>query len=531
MWPSATVNKRELLTNTPTRTLNETYIASLPNLSQRRFSPFLRCFLISIMVVGKLGKRVMDSFIQKNGKSTSLRTSANERAKGITDGMDSVTSLEEPEFATNIQDPGDRDILLGRGRTSWGHTGNQEFRSFVGAYLKTYTESKNRNEKTNTVHLIYDEIIKSGGRFLKHDSATNTWFQVGRNVAREKIAHALRDAIGLRIKVTSTDGDDSLDGPRFAGGSAMPSVAVEQTSAHDLFLADGSAGKKAPPREDVLPSRKHTRKTKLPKIVKPNDQTSKSADKAGRDRKKSPKEPEHPEGQELLKVDTFTTPEAFDDVEGELQRRGEEKSFHHLVDFMLTEVVQPKDNSHLVDELDQTSTTTSMYDEFSSGFSTMSLETPISGSGSRSIGDRKEGKSAISQLSDMVNVVRSSRARQSIRSGNFVGARNLVSYDRDSAQLEMSIQERRQECTHSHFQGEALHDSDCDVSMGGTSVEWTKGASFCDAGDVVSLDDFSLASNRSRRKPRPNDQSMDSSSKSTETEKEWRRTLKALRGT
>jgi hypothetical protein len=71
--------------------------------------------------------------------------------------------------------------------------------------------------------------------------------------------------------------------------------------------------------------------------------------------------------------------------------------------------------------------------------------------------------------------------------------------------------------------------------MGGTSVEWTKAASFCDPGDVVSLDDFSLASNRSKYKALPmaekNDQSMDSSVKSSETEKEWRSTLKALRGT
>jgi hypothetical protein len=510
------------------------------------------------MVVGKIGKRVLDSFNQKNGTRANsvagvdTNASAIASATGITDGVDSVTTSEEPEFASNIRDPGDRDILLGRGRTSWGHTGNQEFRYFVGAYLKTYTESKNRNEKTHTVHLIYDEIIKSGGRFLKLDCATNTWYQVGKNVAREKIAHALRDAIGLRIKLTSTDGDDSSDGPRFGGGSAVQSQVVEQAPVREPSLSGGSVSRKAPLCRDVLSSEKPTKETTPPKIVIPLDQKAKSSGEIKRSREIPRKKTDQPSGRASCKTGSaisdpsLSTPlsSAFattphPSVVVELQRGGDEKSLHHLVDFMLSEIEQSRDDSNLIDEFDGTSaaTSTDMHDEFSTGFSTMSLETPrsgISGTWSRSKGDRKEGKSTISQISDML---RSSRAPQTVRSGNF-GRRpkGVVSDDLDCVQVKALYQQRSQvTCTPSFFQGEVSHESDCDVSMGGTSVEWTKAASFCDPGDVVSLDDFSLASNRSKYKALPmaekNDQSMDSSVKSSETEKEWRSTLKALRGT
>lgn len=503
------------------------------------------------MVVGKIGKRVMDSFNQKNSTrpnsvadvDADSNGSAIASSKGSADSVDSATSSEEPELVKNIRDPGDRDILLGRGRTSWGHIGNQEFRNFVGAYLKTYTESKNRNEKTHTVHLIYDEIIKSGGRFLKLDCATNTWYQVGKNVAREKIAHALRDAIGLRIKLTSTDGDDSSDGPRFGGGSATQSQVVEQASVREPFLSGGSASRKSPFCKEVLSSEKPSKETMRAGVVIPHDQKAKSSGEPGRGREIPMKKTDQTCGLASLRMGStsvdpsVSTPLSSTFTTAELQQTGDEKSLHHLVDFMLTELEQPRDDSNHIDELDGTSaaTSTDMHDEFSTGFSTMSLETPrsgISGTWSRSKGDRKDGKSSISQISDML---RSSRAPQTVRSGNFGRSpKGLVSEELGCVHAEVLHQRSQVTCTPSSFQGEVSHDSDCDVSMGGTSVEWTKAASFCDAGDVVSLDDFSLASNRSKYKTRPmterNDQSMDSSLKSSETEKEWRKTLKALRG-
>jgi hypothetical protein len=140
-----------------------------------------------------------------NGSSYSIggSTTGNNTTGSTGSANSSVT--DEQNLERNIELPGERDILLGRGRTSWSHTGNQQFRSFVGLYLKRYTDCKSRVDKTKTVHLIYDEIIHAGGRFLKLDTGTGTWYQVGKSVAREKIAHTLRDAIGLRIKLTAPE--------------------------------------------------------------------------------------------------------------------------------------------------------------------------------------------------------------------------------------------------------------------------------------------------------------------------------------
>jgi hypothetical protein len=110
----------------------------------------------------------------------------------------------------NIEKPGVDDILLGRNRAFWSRPGNQRFRSFVGKYVKKYIESTDRNEKTKIGHEIYEELSKLGRRFLKFDSSTNMWNQVGKKKAREKIGHTLRDAVGLRARFNLKDENELI---------------------------------------------------------------------------------------------------------------------------------------------------------------------------------------------------------------------------------------------------------------------------------------------------------------------------------
>ena len=93
---------------------------------------------------------------------------------------------------------------MGRGRTSWGHIGNRWFRNIVGLHLKQYMDTNSRPEKSKIVQTIYDELMDAGGRFLKLDQSSGLWYPVDRKMAREKIAHALRDAVGMRIKLPDT---------------------------------------------------------------------------------------------------------------------------------------------------------------------------------------------------------------------------------------------------------------------------------------------------------------------------------------
>ena len=113
------------------------------------------------------------------------------------------SSNDIPDDAILIESPLESDILLGRSKCSWNHAGNRKFRTFVGLYLKQYIDTSNRVDKSMVVNHITQKVLEGGGRFLKINS-DGLWCVVTPKMAREKVAHALRDAVGLRIKLSST---------------------------------------------------------------------------------------------------------------------------------------------------------------------------------------------------------------------------------------------------------------------------------------------------------------------------------------
>jgi hypothetical protein len=57
-----------------------------------------------------------------------------------------------------------------------------------------YQNATNRDEKYRITDEIIDVIHERGGRFLKKDTKTKKWRNVGRHYAHEKVSHALRSA-------------------------------------------------------------------------------------------------------------------------------------------------------------------------------------------------------------------------------------------------------------------------------------------------------------------------------------------------
>lgn len=482
----------------------------------------------SSMVIGKIGNRVKNTLNQLNGGSK--RTVDDPERESASKGS-------EDDLEKNIKNPHENDILLGRGRTSWSHSGNQHFRAFVGVHLKSYAESTNRSEKTKTVDLIYDEIIQSGGRFLKLDSASNTWHQVGKSVAREKIAHTLRDAVTLRIKLASPDGDDSLERRRFGAGSVVsaknsPSIssikkqeiASDRTPRFgvddDELPHDTASGKERGGGDDA-PFTCIEPKTEvgLPSLL---TATAKSTEVAEHRTLRA--------GTTSQDLPSHSVSRPVSTCLPEIQHGKEPKPFNHLPAVL----GQPKDSTKEMTDVHETD------EDFSTGFSAMSLEwSGRSGTLSRTtISEANEERSALHKLS---HTFRTCKSSASTRTGHaaysFNGA--IISDGLQTSYGELPLRtlgNTRGEQSHGH-KGD---DSDCDVSMGATSLDSTKGVSITD-GDIMSLDDFSLTSDRSKstknssqQKRRSitdkHDQSQNSSEKSTETEDEWRRTLKALRG-
>jgi hypothetical protein len=66
-------------------------------------------------------------------------------------------------------------------------------------------KAKSKHEKSMVVTVIVDAVTESTtqahGGFVRKDLAAGRWYEVGDKIAREKVGHALRDAIKLREKL------------------------------------------------------------------------------------------------------------------------------------------------------------------------------------------------------------------------------------------------------------------------------------------------------------------------------------------
>jgi hypothetical protein len=93
----------------------------------------------------------------------------------------------------------ENDVLLGKQRDAFNHIGNRRFRSLINANWERYNSSKGRCERTTIVVSIVNFLREERKvRFLKRDKATGRWYVVPDCIAREKVGHAIRDAINFR---------------------------------------------------------------------------------------------------------------------------------------------------------------------------------------------------------------------------------------------------------------------------------------------------------------------------------------------
>ncbi len=87
--------------------------------------------------------------------------------------------------------------------------GNRRFRICIENNLKTYEMARSKHERSMVVTTIVDAIREcqswERGGFVRKDTATGRWYEVGDKTAREKVGHALRDAIKLRNRETKHD--------------------------------------------------------------------------------------------------------------------------------------------------------------------------------------------------------------------------------------------------------------------------------------------------------------------------------------
>ena len=99
-----------------------------------------------------------------------------------------------PLTITNNPESRPNDILFGRGGYTNNYPGNIIFRDLIRKHEFSYL-SASKSEKAMIIDDILTKIrsMTPPGRFLKKDTATNKWYDVGDERAREKISQALRE--------------------------------------------------------------------------------------------------------------------------------------------------------------------------------------------------------------------------------------------------------------------------------------------------------------------------------------------------
>jgi hypothetical protein len=123
-------------------------------------------------------------------------------ANNLTRDMDD-TSLEDyfpDQFDTEFAgyQPSDFDIICGRGRGNFSHTGNQKLLDIIRERQDDYLKSNKRGKGALGKQILI-EILMNGGRFVKLlDKKTQIWRVLPYKDVNTKIMHCIRDQINYK---------------------------------------------------------------------------------------------------------------------------------------------------------------------------------------------------------------------------------------------------------------------------------------------------------------------------------------------
>lgn len=129
----------------------------------------------------------------------------------FTSSCETQDDMERPTLPVSLNlpenfVPGENDVILGRGRKTFQHIGNERFRKLVESRLEEYSNSLTKIAKSGILSQIVQEVRRRSphGGFVKKDTTTGRWYEVGDFLAREKTSQAFRDVLFDRYKSSNT---------------------------------------------------------------------------------------------------------------------------------------------------------------------------------------------------------------------------------------------------------------------------------------------------------------------------------------
>jgi hypothetical protein len=111
--------------------------------------------------------------------------------------------------------PGCYDVVCGRGKGSYNRPGNKRFRAIVATFASAYQQARTKVDKSAVLSGIVDKVRSYNNpdtglptQFVKYTKGTG-WVQIGDDLAREKVGHAMREAVTTQAARTATCGSPS----------------------------------------------------------------------------------------------------------------------------------------------------------------------------------------------------------------------------------------------------------------------------------------------------------------------------------
>mmetsp|Transcript_13474 Transcript_13474/g.25762 ORF Transcript_13474/g.25762 Transcript_13474/m.25762 type:complete len:159 (-) Transcript_13474:119-595(-) len=102
-----------------------------------------------------------------------------------------------PAGGAPVKIPHDSDVLSGRGGGVNGHPGNKRYRSLVASvkaeYLSPRTRKIQKSHIAANIVCMIRQQSEPPGRFLKMDTSTGMWHEIGDKSAFRKTGQALRE--------------------------------------------------------------------------------------------------------------------------------------------------------------------------------------------------------------------------------------------------------------------------------------------------------------------------------------------------
>jgi hypothetical protein len=123
-----------------------------------------------------------------------------------------ASSVDAAPLGTDFL-PGEYDVVCGRGKGSYNRPGNRHFREIVRAHVAEYLSSKSKLDKSLILNRIIEQVrAQNGGTalFVKERAKDGAWFEIGDDQAREKVGHAIREAVGTIDSTAATDAERQI---------------------------------------------------------------------------------------------------------------------------------------------------------------------------------------------------------------------------------------------------------------------------------------------------------------------------------